>query len=71
MLNRQRFQLEHGSHADKELQRDWNELGADAFTFESLDQIEPLNEDRDPSDDLRVLLQMWLDKLREAGEPLY
>ena len=34
MLNRQRFQLEHGSHPDRELQRDWNELGPDAFEFE-------------------------------------
>ncbi len=27
----ERFQLEHGSHADRELQKDWNEAGADSF----------------------------------------
>ena len=34
MLNRQRFQLEHGSHPDLELQEDWNKCGPTAFTFE-------------------------------------
>ena len=72
MLNRQRFQLEHGSHPDRELQKDWNEFGPDAFTFETLDQLEPSSEaSYDPSEDLRVLAQMWLDKLKASGEPLY
>lgn len=72
MLNRQRFTLEHGSHQDKELQRDWNELGAQAFAFETLDQLEPKDEpDYDPRADLRVLHQMWLDRLAAAGEALY
>jgi len=72
MLNRQRFQLERGTHPDRELQKDWNEFGPDAFTFEVLDQLEPSNEpDDDISEDLRVLMQMWVDKLRETGELLY
>jgi hypothetical protein len=59
MLNRQRFQLERGSHPNGELQMDWNEFGSDAFTFEVLDQLEPSNDtDKDVSEDLRVLLQM-------------
>jgi hypothetical protein len=33
MLNRQRFQLEHGSHPNRELQEDWDRLGAAAFAF--------------------------------------
>lgn len=72
MLNRQRFQLVHGSHPDRELQKDWNELGPDAFTFETLDQLEPSSEaGYDPSEDLRVLVQMWFEKLKASGEPLY
>jgi len=72
MLNRQRFQLEHGSHPDLELQKDWNEFGPGAFTFEILDQLEPSNEaDYDPIEDLRVLAQMWLEKLKASGESLY
>lgn len=41
MLNRQRFQLEAGSHPDKELQRDWSQFGPGAFEFEVLDRLEP------------------------------
>jgi hypothetical protein len=72
MLNRQRFQLEHGSHPDKELQRDWNDLGPDAFRFEILDRLEPPDEPGyDPTADLRVLKEMWLEKFTAEGEPLY
>jgi hypothetical protein len=72
MLNRQRFQLEHGSHPDPELQKDWKELGPDAFTFETLDLLKPPDEPTyDPTADLRVLKELWLEKLTESGEPLY
>ena len=40
MLNRQRFQLDHGAHANKQLQADWSAMGADSFTIESLDVLE-------------------------------
>ena len=47
-------------------------MGPDAFSFETLDQLEPSNEtDHDPSEELQVLLQMWVDKLKETGELLY
>ena len=72
MLNRQRFQLENGSHPDAELQRDWNELGPDAFEFEVLDRLEPAKEPaHDPTEDLRVLTEMWIERLSAAGEALY
>lgn len=72
MLNRQRFQLESGGHADRELQRDWNELGPDAFTIEVLDELEPSEDPtRDIGDDLQALLELWLDKFAEAGQELY
>ena len=72
MLNRHRFQLEHGSHPNRELQEHWKKLGPDAFSFEILDLLEPSSDaDYDPSADLLVLEQMWLEKLREQGEPLY
>ncbi len=71
MLNRQRFQLERGSHPDRELQKDWREFGPGAFAFETLDQLEPSSEaGYDPAEDLRVLMEMWLEKLKAAGEPL-
>jgi hypothetical protein len=72
MLNRQRFQLENGSHPDRELQRDWDEIGSDAFEFEALDRLELKDEPAyDPTEDLRVLKEMWLEKLTATGEPLY
>lgn len=73
MLNRQRFQLEMGSHPDGELQADWNGSGADAFEFEVLDELEPREGEPagDTAGDLRALKEMWLEKLRAAGEPLY
>lgn len=71
-LNRHRFQLEHGSHPDRELQEDWKEAGPDAFAFETLDELKASEEPgRDPAEELRVLLEMWLEKLEAAGEPLY
>jgi hypothetical protein len=62
MLNRQRFQLEMGSHPDKELQADWNRLGEDAFTIEVLDELEVGTEPGyDPADDLAALREAWLE----------
>ena len=72
MLNRQRFQLEHGSHPNQALQADWNQLGSSAFIFEVLDTLSPSKEPgNDPSDDLRVLEQLWLEKLAPYGERGY
>ena len=71
-LNRQRFQLEMGSHPDKELQRDWNELGADSFVIEVLDELDPSeNSEGDLASDLAALKQAWIEKLEQAGQDLY
>jgi hypothetical protein len=72
MLNRQRFQLEGDLHPDKELQADWNDLGPDAFTFETLDLLKPSDDPGyDSTEDLRALKEMWLEKLAASGVPLY
>jgi len=72
MLNRQRFQLENGSHPDAELQADWKELGPSAFEFEVLDRLEPGDDPaRDPTEDLGVLKAMWIERLTASGETLY
>ncbi len=72
MLNRQRFQLEMGSHADRELQADWNSLGGDAFAFEALDELElPEDPAFDPADDLKALHALWAEKLTAEGVELY
>jgi hypothetical protein len=72
ILNRYRFQLEHGSHPAKDLQRDWNELGPAAFEFEVLDRLQPRTDSAgDPAEDLRVLLELCLAKLAEVQDPMY
>ena len=72
ILNRRRFQLENGMHPDAELQADWNELGPGAFEFEVLDRLEPKDDPAyDPTDDLGVLWEMWIERLTASGEALY
>lgn len=71
-LNRHRFQLERGSHPSKELPADWNALGPGAFDFEVLDRLKPSDKpDYEPAEDLRVLKELWLEKLKATGEMLY
>ena len=68
-LNRHRASLQFGKHENRELQQDWNSLGADAFEFAVLDTLKPSEEKTsDPSDDLAVLEAMWREKLASAGE---
>ncbi len=70
ILNRHRATLRLGAHVDRELQRDWNDLGPDAFEFEVLDTLPPPDEPAyDARADLEVLEQLWREKL--AGEPTY
>ena len=73
ILNRERVGLRLGSHRNAALQRDWNALGADAFTFEVLDTLTPPEgqPDYDPTDDLRVLEAMWVERLQPFDERGY
>ena len=42
------------------------------FAFEVLDRLEPGTDPAaDPKEDLRILHQMWIEKLTAAGTPLY
>lgn len=73
MLNRQRFQLDAGSHPNAALQRDWKKLGAEAFAFESLDLLAPPDDEPgyEPQGDLRALEAMWQEKLQQTEGPGY
>mgnify|MGYP001205260714 CR=1 FL=1 len=63
-LNRQRAQLRMNGHPDKTLQKEWNASGDDAFVFEVLDTLEPIDEPGyDPADDLDALEKMWVERL--------
>lgn len=70
IINRHRFELQMGGHMNKELQADWNRLGADAFAFEVLDELTP-RPDCDYAEDLAQLESMWLDNLQPFDERGY
>lgn len=64
IINRHKFALSMGGHQSKALQKDWNELGADKFEFEILDQMEPRDEPGfDARGELKFMEEMWLEKL--------
>jgi hypothetical protein len=71
-LNRHMTELRFGSHRNKALQDDWNRFGADAFSFEIVELLKPLDApDYDPDDDLAALLQLTLECAEFAPQKLY
>lgn len=71
-LNSIRFQLEMGSHMNRELQADFNKLGKEKFSFAIIDKLEPKEDpDYNYTDDLKVLEDMWIDKLQPFEEKGY
>ena len=71
-LNSHKFMLSIGRHRNAELQKEWNEYGADKFVFEILEVVKIKD---DPNfnviDELTLLEQIWLEKLRPVGERGY
>ena len=71
-LNKHRFMLQINSHPNKELQKDWSELGLDQFAFEILETV-PVKDDPNFNlkDELTLLEEIWLEKLQPFGERGY
>jgi hypothetical protein len=68
LLNRHRAQLRFGAHRTAELQQDWKALGEQAFAFEVVDTLTPKDTPGyDPTEDLRALEQLRLEKLEPFG----
>jgi hypothetical protein len=71
-INRNKFQLNHGSHPNNALQKDFKELGESNFTFEIIDILEPKDEPGyDYTADIAALESLWLEKLHPYGESGY
>ena len=70
ILNRHEFALKANGHQNKQLQADWNELGADKFAFEILEELE-FRENLDIKKELEFLEDLWLEKLQPFGEKGY
>lgn len=63
-LNKHRFMLSTGGHQNPALQRDWQQHGADAFTFEVLEVVQQKDEPGfSVADELTLLEQIWLERL--------
>ena len=72
-VNRARFELNHRSHRNKALQRDWLALGASGFTVEVVDRIKERDDDAtfDRTAELEKLLVLWREELQCFGERGY
>ena len=71
-LNSVKFQLKIGSFMNQELQKDYNHLGEEKFSFEILDRLEPKEDlSYDYTEDLKILEEMWLEKLQPFDEKGY
>ncbi len=72
-INSHKFQLEHGSHPNSKLQKDFKESGSKNFSFEVIDYLDPKKDDMDYdyTQDLILLEEMWLEKLEPYGEKGY
>ena len=70
IFNRHEFQLKMNGHPNKSLQMDWNELGAENFAFEIIEELES-RENLDDKAELTFLEDLWLEKLEPYGERGY
>lgn len=73
-LNGIKFMLEMNTYTtNKELQKDWNQYGKDAFTFEILEILKKKDDDPyyNEKEALLKLEEKWLEKLQPYGERGY
>ena len=72
VINRHKFQLQNGVHANKALQADWNALGTTSFAFEIVDELTPSQAPaRDYRQELALLEKLWLEKLQPFDDRGY
>jgi hypothetical protein len=72
IFNSARFQLKMGSYFIRDLQEDFTRCGEAKFLFDVVDYLESNDDpEYDYSDDLRVLEEMWLEKLQPYDEKGY
>lgn len=70
--NRFEFQVSSNFMVNPELQSDYEKYGHDKFVLEIVDELEPKEDPAyDYKDDLKVLEEMWIEKLQPFGEKGY
>lgn len=72
-INSTTFQLKSGTHPNKGLQRDWQEIGAEKFEFKVLEQLKYDEDESKTSyaDELELLKMIWIEKLSEENVIFY
>jgi len=63
--NAQRFQLDIGMHRNGELQKDWKEYGSENFSYEIIEEINPI--DDKPTDykkEIKTLEDMVIEQIQ-------
>lgn len=63
-------QLDIGRFPNLQLQKEWNELGSEAFTYEVLEEKES-DEVADVKWELKKMKKLWLEKLKPYGDKGY
>ena len=72
ILNRHKAELKLGSHRNQVLLKEWREYGPEMFEFKELEILEPAdNPAYNPAEDLRVLEELWMEKLSPFGDRGY
>ncbi len=70
--NRNHVQLKFGNHQNKDLQKDWNELGPDNFVFEIISEIQQKEgEQKDYRREVLQLEAMFFEELQPYYEKGY
>ena len=71
-MNSTKFQLQIGGHMNKQLQKEWNQFGEEAFLIEVLEVLKEKEEGFfDKQEELKKLEIKWLEKLQPYGENGY
>jgi len=73
VINGAKVRLGGNMHPFKELQKEWNEFGADNFTIEILEHLEYDKDESktDYTEDLALLQMIWEEKLAKENMEFY
>ena len=71
-INGCKFQLALGTHMNRNLQEDFSKSGITNFSFKIIDYLKPKEDVKiDYTDDLKMLEEIWVEKLQSFGERGY
>ena len=72
ILNRFRSELKLGSCRNMALQEEWKQFGSEAFEFKELEVLKPPDDPAyDSAEDLKILEELWAEKLTPYGDKGY